>query len=617
MPAPAILNPSIPFDLPPAVKLSTTEITQNYYAGYQLALEIIQERLGDRAFGEDATDLAQSVFGCERLVRLIESKQFEKEVYTRVITDELNRVSRELFPDVGKRHIVSLDKLHDEYLLEFEEKSSSPQDPTISQFELLDYVKGKISSDRFSYLEKLVKNQTGTDRECSWTAKLYHVVDHSVEYLEQKIDHLQKLYPDGVVLQEDPVDATAEMTDDQITDCYKNLLLGITRRLPMHFLSHHAPRRTALLTRFAIEQVLEIDALTALRELNPVDFAGIGLRGVVRYYNYSLNRMIRNAYPDLLMPWESGHVESGFWDEADNRKMAIRWLIEEKLGIPRDQLAQSLRSKRISKSTFVDHGLSYMFVTHFKSVSRCVGFAYPELMPWELGSVPNSFWQNGEGRQNIIRAVRWMIGKLGIPVEEIPERVRDKTISRETFARFGLATVFERVFKKNMYHIISTAYPGRFEVWEIGRVPSGYWDNLMNGYRAAKWVARQHKIDDANIDEALRTRKITKAHFEKLGLGPLLKSVFENDLRKAYLPHLIPVKTDRDLFLRDVFMLYILQKQIRDLQHPTPMQRFLRGIFIKPLAKSVDQQQLRIYERIRRRVKQRIGEVTTRVMHSR
>lgn len=602
----------------PAMKLSAAEITQNYYSGYQLALDIIREKHETLGYGSmlgsaESVDLAQSVFGCERLVQLIQTEKFDPHTYARVITEEVERLSKELFPDVGKRRFVSLDKLHDAHQVELGQAEEIPAADALSQFEILDYLKSRLSSERFDYLQQIFQTQKSSEREFVWNDKIYRLIDQSLDYLETKIDQMRRLYPDGVPFVQDQIDVRQHLSDEEIVGCYKNVYLGIYNKFPMNFLSHDTLNRCAVLTRYAVETVLQKKPLDVLKEKNCSELSRIGLTGVVRYFNYSLNRLIRNAYPKLLMPWEMAHVEDGFWQDENNRRMAIRWLMEEKLGIAQADIPAALRDDRVSKKTFVDNGLSYLFVQYYKSVSRCIGFAYPELMPWELGSVPNSFWQGDEGRKNIIRAVRWMIRQLNLSPFDIPQKIKDKTIARETFSRFGLATVFERIFKKNMYHIFNTAYPDHFEIWEIGKVPAEHWDNMLHAYRASLWVARKEGFDEKALKQAIHSRSIRKETFSKYGLTGMLKKCFDNDLTKAFLPYILPERKDREALMRDVLLLYLLEKQVRGVRSGNVVVRIVQRIFMRPMLSPFEKGQLRVYDRIRRRIKRRIGELSLRI----
>jgi hypothetical protein len=602
-------------------RLNSQQIADNYHRGYDLALQLIRSR--QRALGfsgldlpDDVAELAQSVFGCESLVQLIQTTPFDADAYTAVIQTEIDELARSLFPDVGKRHFVSLDKLHDEYDVQLEmlpEEDAWSPEPGISESTVLDYLRGKISDDNYRYLVRLMTASEET-RDFSWNDKIYHLIDQSLEFLESRISNMRKLYPNGLPAEIQDIRSSDDLSDDDIVECYKYVFLGLRRRFPVHFLNHDTLHRCAVLARYAVEHIFEVDPLTVLRQRSADELAAVGLRGVVRHFNYSINRLIRNAYPGLLLPWEESHVEDGFWHDGDNRRMAVRWLVEEKLGIPRNEIPAALREDRIRKSTFLQHGLSYMFAQYYKSVSRAIGDAYPHLMPWELGSVPNSFWQGEEGRQNIVRAIQWMIRRMEIPLSAIPAKIKDRTLSRETFKHHGLSTVFERIFKKNMYQAINTAFPGVFEIWEIGKVPPDYWENMIQAYKAALWVSHRERIPPEGIAKAIRTRRLRKETFIKYGLGGMLKSVFDNDVWKAYLPYILPKREYVDVLMRDVILLAVLHKQMRKIESTNSIVRALRSMFFRPLLSEIERQQLRLYKRIKKRIRHRMGEMTTLVM---
>jgi len=618
MSTPAISTDLLPIPIDTVVKLSQHEITKNYYAGYQLALDIIRDSQNtdfvNAAWDMDYIELAQSVFGCERLVRLIQTERFDRELYERIIAEEVAALSKNLFPDVGKRHFVSIDKLRDEFSVDMEDHSQPEGgSEAVLQDDVLAYLQGRISSQNFDYLKKVFERQDAGEREFSWNDKIYRLIDQSVSYLENKIDHMRRLYPDGIAFTQDQIDVRTSLDEESVVGVYKNVFLGLFNKFPMHFLNHDTLYRCAVLTRYSTESILQKKPLDILKENTSDDFARVGLTGVVRYFNYSLNRMMRNAYPDLLMPWEQAHVEDGYWHEESNRRLAVRWLVEEKLKIPRNEIPKALRDDKIKKSTFVECGLSYMFMQYYKSVSRCIGFGYPELMPWELGSVPNSFWQGEEGSTNVVRSVMWMMKKMEIPIPAIPQRIKDKTICREAFKQYGLSTVFERIFKKNMFHLINTVYPGQFEIWEIGKTPVDHWDNLIHAYRAAQWVAKKEGVDEKKIAEALRSGKITKETFAKYNLASMLKNVFDNDLLKAYLPCILPKKQDVEAFMRELVLFSIVQRQIRDLEVPTRVKHLMRKMFFRPMIFGAAFNHARILKRLRKRIRRRMQEMVNLV----
>ena len=76
-------------------------------------------------------------------------------------------------------------------------------------------------------------------------------------------------------------------------------------------------------------------------------------------------------YPDDYKPWIDGKVPYGYWTNENNRKKALKWLIEDKLDIFNSNHKLVLRD-------FEDNGLDRLFVQYFGSIERVFKFLYPE-----------------------------------------------------------------------------------------------------------------------------------------------------------------------------------------------------------------------------------------------
>jgi len=200
----------------------------------------------------------------------------------------------------------------------------------------------------------------------------------------------------------------------------------------------------------------------------------------------------------------------------------------------------------------------------------------------------------------------WMMKKMEIPIPSIPEKIKDKMISREAFQQYGLSTVFERIFKKNMFQLINTVYPGQFEIWEIGKTPANYWDNLIHAYRAALWVVQKEKIEEKKISEAIHGGKIRKESFAKYNLAGMLKNVFDNDLYKAYLPYILPQKQDVEAFMRELVLYSVVQKQIREMEVSQPIKNVIRKILFRPMIFGPEFTHARFLKRLRKRIRTRM-----------
>lgn len=595
--------------------LTNSQIQDNYERSYALTLDLVRRRRKKQGFdpaveGDRNVELAQSVLGSERLVRLIQTTPYDRDIYAEIINEETDGISRSLFPDVGKKWFVSIDKLKDDFSYEIEEQAPSPLpfeegDPdAITSEQILSHLDGRISQQDLYYLSAVL-TKSG-DRDFDWSDKVFNLIDHNIDYLEERIRQMRRLYPGGEIFDQENVDVNRTLPEAEIIGIYKNIYLGIYARFPAHFLNHEPEKRCGVLTRFLIEEILSTDPLTFMEQTDMSDFAQNGLTNVGRFFNYSMARIIRNAYPDLLMPWDKAHVPEGFWSDPHNRKLAVRWLLEDRLGITRDELTAAIRRNQISKRDFVENGLSYVYIKHFRSVSGALREAFPELEPWELGSVPNSYWKDEIGLLNAIRAIRRVIEKHRIPIDEIPARIKSKEISRIFFKDNGLSTVFERIFNKNMFNLFNTAYPNRFRIWELGNVRSEYWQDLKNCYRASKWIVKKEGLNESDVQSAIEEKKITRKTFSQYGLGALLKKAFDNSLAKAFLPFIIPAHS-RSEFLKDVELLHMVQRKIDDHTQGRRLTRWFQRPLLARLTGFRQDDELQYYFRLRKRIKKRLA----------
>ncbi len=551
----------------------------------------------DEDVAMDETDFAQSVVGSEKIVELIQSIPFEKSIYTPALKVEIKRVSIEFFPDVGKRHIVSLDAWQ-ESGLPFD---AAPASHDVDKNDVLAYLKERLSVDRWGYLSRLFKQ---LEEDAVWSERIFAAIQRAPEFLEGQIDQLMKIYPDGKIFSTE-INSKKNLTADEILGSYKNVFLGIEPKFPMNFLAVDGAARSAIVTRFAVESIFKKSPLDVLKFSSGREFAEIGMKGILRYFNYSVPKMILNAYPNLVMPWETTHVDEGFWEILDNQKLAVRWLVEEKLAIPPESLLSAIRENRISKADFSKYGLSYLFTQYLRSVSGGLALAYPHLEPWELGSVPNSFWQGTDGKKNISRAIHWLLFKLNIAVHDIPKSIQNKMLTRETFSQFGLATVFERINKKNLPHLINSVFPGHFEIWEIGKAPVDYWDDPLNAYRAAIWVAKKEGFIESEIRSAVRSGALGIELFSKYGLASMIRRNFGNRLRRAFLPFFLEDQKRDDLFA-ELLVLRMVKKQRKE---ESILVRLAKRLFFKTTLKPDEYHKKRLYSRMEKRIKKRIAEL--------
>lgn len=139
-------------------------------------------------------------------------------------------------------------------------------------------------------------------------------------------------------------------------------------------------RLAAEATRWMIEEMERVPVDEIPERICATTFGKYNLRGMLSVcFKGSFFKAIENAYPGRFYPWEFRNVPKNFWQgEAglENAKRATRWLVEEKLGVPRERVYQD-----VTYHLFREYGLGGMLTGCFGGSSiAALHNAYPDLL---------------------------------------------------------------------------------------------------------------------------------------------------------------------------------------------------------------------------------------------
>jgi hypothetical protein len=180
--------------------------------------------------------------------------------------------------------------------------------------------------------------------------------------------------------------------------------------------------------------------------------------------------------------------------------------------------------------------------------------------------------------------------------------VSEKTLTRKTFSQFGLATLFEKKFNKNIYQAINMAYPEQFEPWEFGKVSSFYWSDNKNLLRASYWIANKEGVENHKIPWAIRTGKLTLKSLKKYSVGAALKKISRGKLEHLFAPL---IWKEHAQYLDEQRIMNKLQSLIRQEKHRKHLGFYLLYGFFAPNVHLVSDTYVDHYERMIKRIKRR------------
>lgn len=493
------------------------ETEQNYVQALALARDVVERYLsahlqyagGDRA--ESLEDLAQTVVGTESVVGLIMTVPFDERLYEPVLVEAADEVGRAFFPDVQKRFISSLEELPETVAA-----APAAEDTEPARADLARAADG-LPDDLKTYLWTLT-DHVGAGY---LTSRLW--VEVSPDALAGRLMRLRRHYPDGQVPLARASAADEQLTNQQIVDIAQQVAAGIQIAFPWGFFARQTHERCAVATRYIVEREIRRAPEELLKEALLV-FVAHGLGPALRRCGASVNRLLALAFPERIRPWMDSHVPPGYWYDAGHRQDAVRWLVERKLCLPQDGIADAVHEGKITKQDFSTAGLTWLIKNIYRwSVAEALREAYPALKPWELmRRTPTSLWDGEEGRRNATQAICWALGRAGLGREDMRAQSAAQLI-RSALRPWHLTAAFSIAFHGKAALALSCVFPDTYEPWELAHLPREAWNDPSLRAKAVRWLLDRRGILPAEIPQALAQGRLTPETFKAAGLDGLLR----------------------------------------------------------------------------------------------
>ncbi len=489
----------------------------NYSLALELARQTAAQHLGAHVRGDDSDesldDLAQSIVGTESVVRLIMSVPFDEEAFEPAFVEAADEVGRLFFPDVQKRFITSVEILPEGALVQPEpDRAQEPERQSSGAAEAL-------PGDLQDYFGVLAEN-AGVE---SLTSRLWN--ETSTDVLAGRLVRLRRHFPDGNIGEGSHVDPNSDLSESTILTCACRVAAGVTFAFPWGFFARQTEERARIATRYLVEREIR-RAPEDLVDEGPLPLVALGLGPAIRRCGGSTNRLLALAFPDDVRPWMSSHVPPGFWDDADNRRRGVRWLIEDRLGHSATTLPTAVHEGRVTKRDFADAGLTWLLKNVYGwSVSDALAEAYTGLEPWERARrVSTDFWRGESGPEHAAEAIRWAVSRAGLTVDDL----RDPNVSRRLKAAlrtWHLTAALGIGFGGDVASALDAAFPGQFRPWEIVHLPRDTWRDAALRADAVGWLLGKLDITPAEVPQAIAAGRLTPDTFKDAGLDGVLRIV--------------------------------------------------------------------------------------------
>lgn len=176
-------------------------------------------------------------------------------------------------------------------------------------------------------------------------------------------------------------------------EVYKLVLREEIKCFPAGFWSSsEAYENARKCTIYLFEEVLGWSEADLLKNMSKKVLVQNKLKGMLTVlFNDVIFNAIDNAYPGKFKPWEFNFVPNKFWENEDNRREALLWLIDEKLMLSDEDI-----KSKWGMSLIKEHGLESLVKNRFgRSPYRALNFAKPgKFKPGDLQYTSKGYWDD-------------------------------------------------------------------------------------------------------------------------------------------------------------------------------------------------------------------------------
>ncbi len=178
-----------------------------------------------------------------------------------------------------------------------------------------------------------------------------------------------------------------------------------------------------------------------------------GLGALLEKFDDSCFRMVNQVFPDVFKPWQFVEEEQLIWFQDDRMEIAgqaTRWLIEERLGIPAEDIP-----KRISIREFHMNGLSKLLDLFNQNLSQVIENAYPgKFRPWQFNEQAE-IWKSSEALETAQEATEWLINdRLHLSHDKASQH-----LTRRHFLNNGLGFMLGALFNHSHFLALENVIP--------------------------------------------------------------------------------------------------------------------------------------------------------------
>jgi len=274
------------------------------------------------------------------------------------------------------------------------------------------------------------------------------------------------------------------------------------------------PDNRFLAIDYMVENLLNNNKISSIEEVTKFtirNFKDYNLGGLLdkRFMYDLISEYLLRKTGKQYKECELHTVTNGHWEDVENVKTAVRWMLEEKEQW--DGLDIEWVKHNYGFELFKKHGLGGMLASFNPTMSICDIFkvVYPhiDIFHWEFNSTPHYFWTKKE-HSNL--ALKQLIEyRLKLPITDIPKYF-SKTYFQFNYSKF--MTPLIKLYDGNIFNWINSIYPDIFTCRDFGYIEcldgtivkslteQMIHNYLISKYNNVKYISNQKENEGVYID---------------------------------------------------------------------------------------------------------------------
>jgi len=197
-----------------------------------------------------------------------------------------------------------------------------------------------------------------------------------------------------------------------------------------------------------------------------------------------------------------------FWDESENIKTIVRYLILDVFGYKIEDIYNNVTKEFFNKYNIPRN-------KGFNGVLGTLKHCFPEyeFIPWKFKMVSMGYWNSDEHKKE---GILWLVEQLKIDRLITSEDDIPKIIRNEIFRKYNLGGLIS-IFKGNNYKLFNFMFPDRWKPYNFHQTTHKYFNSKNNRVEAVRDIfLNKLKYDRNNL------LLITADDFRNNGISTIL-----------------------------------------------------------------------------------------------